>query len=859
MNQELPFGLWLKKRRKALDLTQSALAERVGCSTATIEKIESEERRPSLQIAELLASALEIPNEQRANFMRAARHLDASAQLTTISPVTTAPPKTNVPLPPTPLVGREAELDGIRHLLANADCRLITLIGPGGIGKTRLAIEFALRQRELFPDGVYFAPLASINAPELIVPALADAFAFSFSGPVEPKEQLFEHLARAQKNSALLVLDNLEHLLAPSSLTTDLIVELLRRCAQLKILCTSRERLNLYGEWLFDLHGLPLPPPGESANLEAYSATALFLQAARRINADFVLSDADKPALLEICRALEGIPLALELAAAWVGMLSCQEIAREIQANIDFLAVTMRNLPERHRSLRASFDHSWRLLSDAERATLSGLAVFQGGFDRAAAEHIAGARLPLLASLVSKSLVRRTQRGRYDLHQVIRQYSLAHLQETPSRFVQSRDAHSAYYLNFAAAREGALKSAGQLQAVQELAGELDNLRAAWAWALERENFAALAGVTRAFGWFFEVSGLIHEGIEHFESLVCALRMLPEHPERQRALGQALAQQALLLFRKGHFERAQILLEQALQVLRPLGEQTQLPDALIYLAVIVHLNGEIERAQTLFEEALACAQLAGDAWVTAYAIYNLGYIAGLQGQYARGRAQMLEGLGIWRELGDPHSIALGLNYLAPILVKLNCYDQARGYLESSLELCRQSGNRWGMGTAYRHLGLVEMRDGKLAQAEMFFQQALETFGDYIVGWDIAQTKIYLGELNARGGDLANAEKIWLESLRLAREIHSAPLLLDALLELANLIKDAAPARAYRWLTVIAAHPAATRETRTRAAQLRDELAKGHARRSKERAWTLDEVLEEALGSFLRTPPSDNQNG
>ncbi len=844
MNQELPFGLWLKKRRKALDLTQSALAKRVGCSTATIEKIESEERRPSLQIAELLARALEIPSEQRAAFLRAARHLDASKGLTTISPIVTAPPKTNVPLPSTPLVGREAELDGIRHLLANADCRLITLIGPGGIGKTRLAIEFALRQRELFPDGVFFAPLASINAPELIVPALADAFAFSFSGPIEPKEQLFEHLSRAQRNSALLVLDNLEHLLAPSAATTDLIVELLRRCAHLKILCTSRERLNLYGEWLFDLHGLPLPPSDDAANLEAHSATALFLQAARRINADFVLSDADKPALLEICRLLEGVPLALELAAAWVGMLSCRDIAREIQINIDFLAVTMRNLPERHRSLRASFDHSWRLLSDDERAALSGLSVFHGGFERAAAEQIIGAPLSLLAALVSKSLAHCAQSGRYDLHQMIWQYSLTHLQESPSRGIQIRDAHSAYYLKFAAAHERALKSARQHMAVQELVGELDNVRAAWAWALERENFSALAPAVRALGWFFEVSGFIHEGIGHFEPLARALQTKHDTPTRQRVLGQTLSQQALLCFRTGNFERATALLKRALDVLRPLGEETLLPDALIYLAVITHLNGDVERAQSLFEEALIYAQTDGDAWVVAYARYNLGYIAGLQGQYARGRAQMLEGLAIWRGLGDPHSITLGLNYLAPILVKLNCFDEARANLQESLDLCQQTRNRWGMGTAFRHLGLVEMRDGNLAQAEIFFQRALETFGDYIVGWDIAQTKIYLGELNARAGNLAGAEKIWLESLRLAQEIHSTPLLLDALFELANLKKDAEPARVERWLTVIVAHPAATRETRTRAIQLRDELRAHHARRKKERAWTLDEVLEDA---------------
>jgi len=321
------------------------------------------------------------------------------------------PTKTNVPLPPTPLIGRQNELDGIQHLLANSDCRLITLVGPGGFGKTRLAIEFAARRRDMFPGGVFYVPLASVNAPELIVPAIAEAFAYSFSGPAGPHEQLFDHLACTVEQPTLLALDNLEHLLAQSGATADLIAELLERFSPLKILCTSRERLNLHGEWLFDLNGLSVPPLGQTENLEAYSAVTLFLQAARRINANFVLTAADKPALRRICHLLEGIPLALELAAAWVGMLSCQEIAREIEANIDFLAVSMRNLPERHRSLRASFDHSWRLLSDAERAALSRLSVFQGGMDRVAAERVAGAQLALLAALVSKSLVRRTRGG----------------------------------------------------------------------------------------------------------------------------------------------------------------------------------------------------------------------------------------------------------------------------------------------------------------------------------------------------------------------------------------------------------------------------------------------------------------
>jgi len=378
------------------------------------------------------------------------------------------------------------------------------------------------------------------------------------------------------------------------------------------------------------------------------------------------------------------------------------------------------------------------------------------------------------------------------LHEAIRQYALAHLEETPNEYLRACDAHSAFYLEFAAAHETALKSAQQPAAAQEMLTELDNLRAAWAWALRRENFSALGLAIRAFGWFFEVSGLIHEGIEHFEPLICALQAEPEHPAWQ-VLGNALTQQALLCFRKGHFDRAQRQLEQGLEIFRAHAERTFLTDALIYLGVIMHLEGELDRSQSLFEEGLACAQAAGYDWLAAYALYNLGYLASLRGQYAQGRAQMEEGMAMWRKLGDPHSIALGLNYLTPTLVHLGEYDQARAFLLESLELCQRAGTRWGMGTAYRCLGFVAMAQGDLHQAEARYHQALETFGDYIVGWDIAKTLVLLGEVNLLADNLAQAQTILADTLQLTREIHPIPLMLDALLGLARLQLCVAPAR------------------------------------------------------------------
>lgn len=844
--QDLPFGLWIKKRRKALDLTQSALADRVGCSLATIEKIEAEERRPSLQIAELLADALEIPIPERETFLKVARRLKPTDGLASVSPIPFSTPKATLPTPPTPLIGREDELGGIAHLLANAECRLISLVGPGGIGKTRLGIEFANRQRGLFPDGVHYVPLASVNSAGSIVPAIAEAFEYSFSGPVEAKEQLFAHLARTIQKSALLVLDNLEHLLAGSPATAELVVEILQRLPRVRILCTSRERLNLQGEWTFDLRGLPVPPLEDVGEIESYSAAILFLQAARRADAKFKLTDADKPALLRICRMLEGIPLALELAAAWVNLLSCDEIAREIESNIDFLAVSMRDLPERHRSLKASFDHSWKLISDAERDTLSRLSIFRGGFDRAAAQTVAGATLPMLSSLVSKSLVRRNEEGRYDLHEVIRQYAWNHLDEDEARCVETCSRHCEFYLRFAAEHERRLKSAAQQDSAQAMTRELDNLRAAWAWGVKHGKVEWIQKSVRAFGWYFEVAGLIHEDIEQLELLVSALKEKPRDALTDRILGTALVQQGLLYFRSGQFPRAQRLYNEAIALLRAVNERAVLADALIFGGTIQHLSGAYLESKRMIAEGLIYARESNERWFAAYGVYNLGHVDSILGDYQNGYDQMQAGLKLWRELGDPHSISLGLNFLVETQVALGRHDEAIAAMRESIALCERTKNRWGMGTAYRYLGLATLAAGQPNEARAHLEKSLEIFGDAFKGWDIAQTMIYLGETHLRAGDDAQAKTILLDSLRLARDIHSEPLILQSLAGLASLEIRVNPAIAAGWLTLIISHPSALHSTKVRAKELLSSLpVQGDSNP------TIEQAVEEALENNVRS--------
>lgn len=833
------FGEWVKKRRKALDLTQEELAQRAGCSVFALRKIESGERRPSKQLADLLAESLEITLEEKQTFIKVARgemilerlHLPSlDSSFASFPDHQPASVSNRIPLQSTPLVGRDSELAAMERLFNNPQCRLLTLTGMGGIGKTRLAIEFTTRQQSALPAGVFYVPLAPLASTKAIVPAIADVFGFVFSGPNDPKEQLINYISAHLKQSVLLVLDNLEHLL-PQSLSeekqgvVELISEFLQRMPNIRILATSRERLNLQGEWTYELHGLAVPPQEFSGRLEDYSAVALFIQSASRTKAEFELTDAEQQALIQICQLLDGTPLAIELAATWVGILSCLEISQEIQSNIDFLTTSMHDIPERHRSLRATFDHSWKLLSDEERNTLCRLSIFHGGFDRNAAEKIAGATLLLLATLVSKSLVRRVEIGHYDLHEAIRQYAASHLDANPSQCVKTCDLHGEHYLKFVSGYEKKLKSAAQQEAIREISDSLDNIRAAWKWGIKQRKYELIGQATRSVGWYFEVAGLLREGIEQLEPLVQALQVETRNDGLNRLLGLALLHQGLLYFRKGQFVRAQEFYKESIAILRPTGDQALLADALIFLGTITHLNGEYALSRDLIKEGLECAQASNDQWFEAYAIYNLGYINSLMGDYQKGYEQMLVGLDMWRVIGDLHYIALGLNFLVPTIIKLGHYEEAKTFMRDSITLCEKAKNRWGMGTAYRYLGSAYLAESQYIEAQAHFRKSLEVFGEYTEGWDIALSLYYLGEASMLEGNLTEARKDYLKALRISFDTHSIPITIDSLLGLANLYAKAGePEPALELSYYILDHPSSTQEAKDRAIRLGNETEK-----------------------------------
>jgi predicted ATPase/transcriptional regulator with XRE-family HTH domain len=831
------FGEWVKRRRKALDFTQDELASRAGCSVFTLRKIESGERRPSKQLAELLANALKIPASERLTFIRVARgdtNLERleppslNSAFTSAQDLPTPVAKSWIPVQLTPLIGRDHELAAMERIFVDPQCRLLTLTGMGGIGKTRLAIEFASRQRDRFPARISYVALAPANSVEAIIPAIADTIGFVFSGAVDPQEQFINYVATQLKQPFMLVLDNLEHLLVQQTNQQkkgagEVVSELLLRLPNIKILATSRQRLNLRGEWTYELHGLAVPPLELASKLEDYSATDLFLQSTLRANVSFEPAVTDKMAITQICQMLDGTPLAIELAAAWVDVLSTEEILQEIHANILFLATAMQDIPERHRSFRATIDHSWKLLTDEERNVLCRLSVFQGGFDRVAAEKIAGASLPLLASLVSKSLVRRAENGRYDLHEAIRQYARQHLEENPAECNQAGELHCEYYLGLVSGSEKRLKSAAQQKAVRELSDMLDNIRAAWSWATKQGRYEWVAQAARSIGWYFEITGLLREGMDHFEPLVQELKGETGSLQRDRLLGLVLLQLGLLYFRKGQIIRAQELYRESVAILRPIGEKHLLSDALAFLGIIEHLIGDYLISKRLLKECLEFAQASGEKWIEAYAIYNLGYVDSLTGRYQEGYDQMQAGLNIWRVFADQQTIALGLNFLIPTTCKLGRYEEAKAFMRESIKLCEQSKHRRWLGNAYRYMGLTYLKAGEYSEAQVYFYKSLETFGEYIEGWDIALSLAWLGEAMLKMGDLSQARQVLRKALQTALNARANSIAVDSLLCLAQIYNQMGKFdRALEFAIFIRSHPASLQETKENADQLRSEV-------------------------------------
>jgi predicted ATPase/transcriptional regulator with XRE-family HTH domain len=835
MEVDASFGYWLRRRRKALDLTQEALAAQISCSVTTIRKLEADERRPSRQMAELLAQALAIEPKERPLFLKVARgelrveRLPATDPVLAPPPLALTPPATLVtaldhapalPLSTTPLVGRSVELNELLHLLGTPTCRLVTVTGAGGMGKTRLAQVVAHSLKGVgtqkaeasgphFRDGVFFVSLAPLFAPEFMVQAIAGALGFTFYGSTDPKRQLLSYL---RNKAVLLVLDNLEHLLASSesAQAAMLVTELLQQAPFLKLLVTSRERLHVQSEWVFELQGLPLPPEdtaltadeplisaeaqrsaGLHAAFERDSAVALFVQRAQQAQHDFVLSVQNRADVVRICRLVNGMPLGIELAAAWVHLLSCQEIADEIARNLDFLTVTRHDVPLRHHSLRAAFDHSWRLLSVEEQRVLRQVAVFPSGFTRAAAEQVAKATLPLLSALTHKSLLRRTATNRYELHELVRQYAYEWLR-TAEEETSTRTRHLAYYQQVAEQVHLRLLTAEQPHWRHELETEYGNLRCALTWALCQASQPALlirglslAGALWLFWW---LGAQWLEGATWLHQLL-AVAMASDEPAEQvayqRARARALYGAATLALDQYKLQQALLLSEESLRLCRTAGDRRGVAYTLYQLGVLALAGvGHTHQVAAYLQESRTLFRQLNEPRGLALPVEALGRLAWRRGDHRTATALWEEALRLNREAGDPMGIAQSADHLAKIWLRQGDYPRAQTLLAESRAVYEALGNRFGK--AYMLLAL-----GRIAHAHQDYQQAKQRYTESQailqgLGSQDGRALLQLGCLALAEGNLAEA-RTWLEhSLALAQEVGLAEHIAQAQCTLALLL-------------------------------------------------------------------------
>jgi predicted ATPase/DNA-binding SARP family transcriptional activator len=704
----------------------------------------------------------------------------------------------NLPPQPTAFVGRQAELAECLRYLHDPQRRLLTLIGPGGIGKTRLALQIAQRavDQALFADGVYFVDLSGVRATDFLVTTIANVLSFSLVGAGEAEKQLLAHLATKH---ILLILDNFEHLIPCG---VGLLSHILQETERVQVLVTSREGVGLVEEWLVEMQGLPYPKT-DSAEDAHYDAVALFVQRARQVVADFQLTtgDAERHAMHRICQLVEGQPLGIELAATWVKLLPCTQIAHEIQSNVDFLTTTQRNVPERHRGLRAVFEHSWQLLAPAEQQTLARLAVFRGQFTREAALHVTQTDLRALAGLINKSLLRRTKDGHYTLRVLLRQFAAEKLRADIALEKLVRDRHAEHYAAFVRQEHQRWDSQQEQSACAQIKAEIENVRDGWLWASAQRSEPSVEMYIDCLFDFYTTVSWFQEGKSIFEQAIMALidaGSLQSHSGK-RLLARLYARNARFCYEIGLFDQIQPSLEQSLALLGDAPEDAE--RAFIYelLGVTAYSQGELQQARELLHIGLDHARKTNN--------------------YAR--------------------IAHILLSCAPVELKLINYDAARQRLHASLALYRRINKQWGEAQALRFLAAVAQAEGDRHQAKELHQHSLVLFQeiDNVLGITLALAS--LGTLSAELSHDQDAQYYYRSALDLALASQALPLVIQVLLGLAGMLLRRGTQRgalvatldpatwqqderaiAFLLLTFILRHPIANYETKR---QVRADLA------------------------------------
>jgi predicted ATPase/transcriptional regulator with XRE-family HTH domain len=746
------FGEWLRARRKALDLTQFQLAEQVGCAEDTIGRFEAGTRRPSRQVAILLAEALRVPAQSQDDFIHFAREggsvdwlerspaagdihtapgpLQLASAVASVSPIpprnqpaswgepyTWVPYLSTLPQSLTPLIGREAEVAAAAEMLRSGQTRLLTLTGPPGVGKTRLSLALASALTPTFPDGICFVSLAPLREPDLLALTVAHALGLSDSKRGLQSARLLDFMRHKR---LLLVLDNFEHILA----ATHQVAEWLSASAHLKVLVTSRSALHLRGERLFSVSTLPVPPTSsarsaggsdlsELAALAAYPSVALFVERAQAVDPVFRLSESNAQVIAELCRRVGGLPLAIELAAARINLLTPQEIQTRLGSSLKLLTGGARDLPTRHQTLRGAIDWSYGLMGPGEQTLFARLSVFVGGCTLSAAEAICNAvgDLPFdmldgLSSLIENSLLKREEalgESRYLMLEMILGYASEEL-ERRGEAEAIRRQHAEYYLSLSEVARRQFSGAEQSLWLDRLEREHDNLRAALEWSRSQASSAELSlRLAASLGLFWEYRGTFTEArqrlaaalsgpgagapeLMHLRAEVLGVASVtafhqgdytsipPLDNERlelytragdKPGMASALTQLARAAVAQGNYASAHSLLEQTLAVRREIGTKSGISHAFGEMGALARCEGDYAMARSYYEQSLALAKESNQTLHIAWEFVNLGHVAHYEGDCEQAKRLFDEGLVLFRQIGEPRGIANCLFGLAGV--------------------------------------------------------------------------------------------------------------------------------------------------------------------------------------------------
>jgi len=756
-------------------------------------------------------------------------------------------PRHNLPTSLTPFVGRRALLAEIRERLQDPGCRLLSLVGPGGSGKTRLALEAAAREIPRFRDGVFFVSLAPLQSVDAIVPTVAQALSFPLSTRADrdPRQQLLDYLRGKQM---LLMLDNFEHLLEGVGVA----VEVLRAAPEVKIMSTSRARLNVQGEHLLPVPGMDVPSQEAEAPLSQYDAVELFLRSARRVRPDFDPTVEELGQVGSICRMVGGMPLAILLAASWMTMLDPGEIMGEMSLEgLDFLETDWRDVPERQRSMRAVLDHSWGLLSEGEQGVLAGLSAFRGGFRQRAARQVTGTSIQELRTLVNRSLVQRTPSGRYEMHELLRRYGAERLALSSAAEASLHDRHCAYYAAALQRWEAELRGPRQAEAIAEIEPEVENARAAWDWAVERGDVVRIGQAMDGLCRFYERRGRLQEGEAACRQAAERLGGMEKEllGEGLRVLIRAWGWQGRLNQLMGRTEVARQSLGQGMRLLDEptmAGIDTR-PERAFLLQQLGRIAywSDREEAQRLWEESLALCRALDDRWGTASLLSHLGELVSNVSDAVEATRMLRESLALRRRLGDQRGIADALEHLQGIAIFEGRLEESQSLLNEAMEIRANIGDRVGVLRGYLRIGLHYLFDGQFADAHRSLESMAGPLSDLGMrqplgdaNWGLALTKIHLGLYD-------EARRICRETLVLFRslsDLRGVARCLDGLGRIA--LAREAPTRAARLLGE-GARLFQRIGQRHEAAHTLTSL--GHAQRKLGRSSQAKQTLWEALGA------------